>query len=216
MSALNSGRSGRGGFGGTIGRNTGIDRPKLRQKFVGFRLRFQPGGPLKSRRIVFALVVAAACKDSTGTTNPCTDPEQGPFTGEAAVAVSGSLAGCSSFGVASSGGSSVTTITLSSGSPTNPSLIVNLSRNGARPAAGTYGIGSSAGQFSGSIFLSVQSRNFILSDGSVSFAESSAAGETGTLRGSLNVTGLASGSGEQLHVTGEFTAKCSAAVSVTC
>lgn len=163
------------------------------------------------------LALGAACStEPTGNENACADPDQGPFTGEAAVAVSGSLAGCASYGVASSSGSAVTALTLSSGSPTNPSLVVNLTRSGTRPGTGTYGIGTGAGQFTGSIFLSFQSRTFNLSDGSITFAESSIAGEEGTLRGSLHITGLATGSGEQLHVTGEFTAKCTVGGSVSC
>jgi hypothetical protein len=163
------------------------------------------------------LALGTACgKDPTGNENACSDPDQGPFTGEAAVAVSGSLAGCAAYGVASSGGSAVTALTLSSGSPTNPSLVVNLTRSGTRPGTGTYAIGTGAGEFTGSIFLSFQSRTFNLSEGSIAIAISSVEGETGTLRGSLHVTGLATGSGEQLHVTGEFTAKCAVSGSITC
>ena len=175
-----------------------------------------PEGLLKSRFIVLLALGTACGNDPTGNQNPCTDPDQGPFTGEAAVAVSGSLAGCASFGVASSAGSAVTALTLSSGSPTNPSLVVNLTRSGSRPAAGTYAIGTGASQFAGSIFLSFQNRTFNLSDGVITIAQSSVAGEEGTLRGSVQVTGLATGSGEQLLVTGDFTAKCAATGSITC
>jgi hypothetical protein len=118
--------------------------------------------------------------------------------------------------VASSSGSAVTALALESGSPTNPSLVVNLTRSGARPGTGTYGVGTGAGDFAGSIFLSFGNRTFNLSSGSITIDESSAATSSGTLRGSLHITGLATGSGEQLHVTGEFTAKCTAVGSVTC
>ena len=163
------------------------------------------------------LALGTACgNEPTGNQNPCTDPDQGPFTGEAAVAVSGSLAGCASFGVASSAGSAVTALTLSSGSPTNPSLVVNLTRSGPRPGTGTYSIGAGAGQFTGSIFLSFQSRTFTISSGSITIDVSNVEGGTGTLRGSVDVTGLATGSNEQLHVTGDFTARCTATGSITC
>lgn len=161
-------------------------------------------------------LASASCGDPTGNANACTDPDQGSFVGAAAVATSGSLAGCASYGVTSSSGSTITAVSLSSGSPTNPSLIVNLIRSGPRPATGTYSVGTGAGQFAGSIFLSFQNRNFSLSSGSITIEQSSIAGGNGTLRGSLDVTGLATGSGEQLQVTGEFTAQCATGGSVSC
>lgn len=175
-----------------------------------------PEGLLKSRFVVLLALGAACGNETTGNENPCTDPDQGPFIGEAAVAVSGSLAGCASFGVASSAGSAVTALALSSGSATNPSLVVNLTRSGPRPGTGTYSIGTGAGQFSGSIFLSFQNRTFTISSGSITIDVSSIDGGTGTLRGSVDVTGLATGFNEQLHVTGDFTARCNVVGSVTC
>lgn len=174
---------------------------------------------LNTRQLIAFSAIVIACSDSpTGNANPCANPDEGSFTGSASGAASGSLAGCALYAVTSSSGSAVLALALSSGSPTNPSLIVNLSRNGGRPATGTYSIGTSAGQFAGTVFLGFQNQTFSLNSGTITIDVSSdnPAMTAGTLGGTISVTGSATGGGGTISVSGNFTAVCSDGGSVTC
>ena len=164
-------------------------------------------------KTVIALVAAAAatCSDPASPRPPCANPQGGSFTGNASGAESGALAGCSSYAITSTGGNPGMGLVLSAGSPTSPSPVVNLGRAGNRPAVGSYSIGTGAGDFIGSVFVN-PGGTFTLTTGNVTVDVSTA----GTLGGSLNVSGVQSGTNNAITITGAFTAVCSAGGSVTC
>ena len=157
-----------------------------------------------------ALALIAGCSDSTDPGPPCADPEGGLFIGQASGAANNSLRGCTSYAVTSSGGSPNTVLLVSVGPLNAPTTTVSLVRAGDRPAVGLYQIGFNPGNFSGSILRNGSSFN--VTSGSVTID----AVLTGELQGSFSATGVQSGSGASITVSGTFQAVCTAAGSITC
>ena len=169
---------------------------------------------MRLRNLVLLAIAVSSCDSSAPSGPPCANPDGGSFTGSAVDV--GNLAGCASYAITSSGGSPAMGLVISTGPISAPTLVVNLGRLGDRPAAGTYNVGTGAGEFIGSIILNPGSQSFSLVSGTITIDVSTLAGVNGSLGGSMNITGTRAGAGGSLILSGNFTAVCSVGGSVSC
>jgi hypothetical protein len=166
------------------------------------------------RNLVLLAIAVSACESTAPSGPPCANPDGGSFTGSAVDI--GNLAGCASYAITSSSGSPAMGLVIATGQTASPTLVVNLGRVGDRPVAGTYSVGTGAGQFIGSIILNPGSQSFSLVDGTITIDVSTLDGVDGTLGGALNITGTRAGAGGSVILTGNFTAVCSVGGNASC
>jgi hypothetical protein len=164
--------------------------------------------------VLLAVALAGCGDDSSGPGGVNTTCGlAGSASGTVSGAVTANLNGCAVYGISS--GSTV--IGVSAGSISASTHSLSLGRQGGRPAANTYTIGSGATQFTG-VFLfeggSNPDRTFVLTSGTVTITGSSA----GTLTGTLTsvVATEATVAAPTVNISGSFTAKCTQSGSVTC
>lgn len=132
--------------------------------------------------------------------------------GTSSVNVTGAVApavdGCAIFSITPAEGETpaVFGLSLTAGSATTASHTVAIVRTGPRPVAGTYNVGSGAGDIRGGFtFEASTQRAFELTSGSLTITQSSAS----ALVGSVSLIGTEStAGGATVNITGTFSARC--------
>ena len=123
-------------------------------------------------------------------------------------AVTAAVDGCAVFGItpATVDDPAVFGLSLTAGSATAPSHIVAITRIGVRPVAGTYSVGTAAGNIAGTFtFEGATQRAFVLTSGSITITQSSLS----ALVGSVNLTGTeATSAAATVLISGTFSARC--------
>ena len=136
----------------------------------------------------------------------------GTFTGNVTGDVTASLSGNAVFSVYDDGGSDVFELILTSGSFANANILLTLTRDGSRPANGTYNLGGAAGNFSGAIYFDESGDTYVFNGGTVTITSSGSGG----VNGSVNIT--ATDGTNDITITGTFASEClqDASEGLTC
>ena len=170
-----------------------------------------------ARLSLLGLLAVTACSgrdDPFGLTGGC------GVLGTSSVNVSGAVTttvnGCAVFAITPAEGETPAAfgLSLTAGSAAVPSHIVTVTRAGPRPIAGTYNVGTEAGNIAGTFtFEASTQRAFVLTSGSITITQSTPS----ALVGSVSLTGTEStASSPTVTITGTFQARCIDSAGTDC
>ena len=128
---------------------------------------------------------------------------QGSMSATVTGDVTATLSGIAAFSVYDDGGTDVFELLLMSGSLVDATHVIAFSREGSRPANGTYPIGDAAGNMYGTFYIDATGATFIFTGGSVTITSSGAGGVSGT----FTVQGVDVDL-NTVSITGTFSSEC--------